>query len=88
MTATLATVDGITREQAAENYLKALSQLTVYMFAGIEIELWQRPAHMAFLYARKLVPTPEAMSVVAAFQAREHCLRSPPMVRTIELVGS
>ncbi len=88
MTVSLASYYGITREEAHENYMTALSQLVVYLFAGIETELWLRPAHMAYLYAKRWIPTPEGMSVVVPFQVREICRVRPPMVRTIELVSA
>lgn len=84
----LASYYGITREQAHENYMRALSQLVVYLFAGIVLELFQRPDYDAYLYAQKLIPTPEAIAVTVPFQVREICRVRPPMVRTIELVSA
>ena len=84
----LATIDGITREQAAENYLKALAELTVYMFHGVVMELFQRPDNMAYLYHKRLVPAPEAIAGGIRAQVLTHLAINPPRVRTLDLVSA
>lgn len=90
MTVGLATIDGVTRAEAAENYMRALAQLVTYVFAvdQMAITLFARPDYMAYLYSRHRVPTPEGTRAVLGFQAAEHCRAHPPYVRTLELVGA
>lgn len=84
---TLVTVDGFTREQAFENYMRALSEFVVYLFQGFGIELLSRPAWAAYLSVHHRVPTDEARQVVVGFQVQEHVRLNPPRFRTIELVS-
>jgi hypothetical protein len=88
VTATLATIDGVTREQAHENYMHALAQLVTYVF-GIDrmaLQLFARSDADCYLQAYLRVPSPDGWRAVVGFQAREYVKLNPPRLRTIELV--
>lgn len=85
--ATLVTIDGVTREQAYENYMQALAQLVVYLCTGLVFELLGRPDWAAYTWSRCHAPTPEGWQAVVGFQCAEHMRANPPRLRTIELVS-
>ena len=90
MTVALATIDGITRQEAEHNYIKALAEYITYIFAidHMVLDLISRPDPDVYLWAKGLVPKPEAVKAVVGFQVREHFAAHPPVIRTIELVSA
>jgi hypothetical protein len=83
----LATVNGITRDQAQDQYLAALAALVEY---SAKISGWDMlsPAYESYLIARCHVPSPYLAHNTVAVQCRTHCAINPPAVRTIEVVSA
>lgn len=85
MTPHLATVNGVTRDEAHENYMRALAELVTY---SVAVSGWREStAYIAYQH-RIGMPRPSVIDAVVGIQARTFFAANPPMVRTIEIVGS